>query len=89
MAVVEVTFEDEFADGAVLVIEKQFWNHDTVYSYAAIKEGGKWYITGNTGRQVRGYTTDDLIAWLLRGWDPDHPPRIYWAPQVVELEVPE
>lgn len=85
MAVAEVTFEDEFADGAVLVIEKKFRSGNTLYSYAAIKAGGFWYVTGRGISSGRGLSTRAFIEFLLAGWDHEHPPRIFWAPKVFEL----
>lgn len=87
MAVVEVTWEDDFADGAIILILKQFRNPKTVYQYAAIKIKGLWFITGNHyNGSTSGLYPAQLLDWLLKGMDPQHPPRIFWAPEVIELD---
>lgn len=37
---------DEYEDGTVLVWEKQFADSERTYTYAAVKGGNLWYVTG-------------------------------------------
>lgn len=39
-------FPDEHDEGSVLVWEKQFTPGGQTYTFAAIKAGGLWYVTG-------------------------------------------
>lgn len=81
--------DDEFDDGAVLVIEKAFNQRgDRWYSYAAIKATGRWYITGvgNAERTGgKGMTTNEFVQWLTRGSRLMPAPRVYWAKRVYQL----
>jgi hypothetical protein len=39
-------FPDEHGDGSILCWEKRFQPLGPVYTFAAIKAGGLWYVTG-------------------------------------------
>jgi hypothetical protein len=46
LALLESFPEDHFDEGTVLWFEKKFPSGDRVYTYCALKAGGKWYLTG-------------------------------------------
>lgn len=52
---------DDYPDGTIIKFRKRFGN-STWYRYAAIKAKGLWYTTGP--RSPKGYTWDELTAWL-------------------------
>jgi hypothetical protein len=39
-------FPDEHSDGSILCWEKKFQEWGQTYTFAAIKAGGLWYVTG-------------------------------------------
>jgi hypothetical protein len=81
MARVVVGFDDEFGDGALLVIQKRFNSHDTVYEYPVLKVNGLWRVPGVTGP----LNTTEFLTWICQGMDINNPPRIFWAPTLEEL----
>jgi hypothetical protein len=75
---------DEFEPGSLLLIEKAFDRNGTRwYSYAAVKSGQFWYVTGNT--RDKGMSTAMFIQWLLSGSRLCPTPRVYWAKTVYEI----
>ena len=52
---------DDYPDGTIIKFRKRFGN-STWYRYATIKAKGLWYTTGP--RSPKGYTWDELTAWL-------------------------
>lgn len=77
--------DDEFEDGAVLLIEKAFSPAaDKYYRYAAVKTKGLWYVTGRTNNG-QGMAPGDFIQWLLTGSRLMPMPRLYWAKTVYEI----
>lgn len=58
---------DDYPDGTIIKFRKRFGMPDAPrpnpwYRYAAIKAKGLWYTTGP--RSPKGYTWDELTAWL-------------------------
>jgi len=59
--------ENFFANnGTVLTFSKKFEVDGTAYLYAAIRAGGKWYLSGPT-QQGQAYTYQELVAFLVGG----------------------
>lgn len=58
--------EDPFTDGTMLYFEKSFPSDPGVlYSYAAIRMGGWWHVTGR--RSPQEVTWEHLINWMGLG----------------------
>ena len=59
---------DTFDQHTVIRFDKRFEGTDTVYTYAAIKIGSRWYLTGS----VHGsrFTWDELMLFLVSGSEP-------------------
>jgi hypothetical protein len=76
----EKMLDDEFDDGALLQIQKQFSPGGYVYTYGAQKAHRAWYITGQEG----SFSTTEFVAWLSRGRNAPAP-RIFWAKTVYEI----
>lgn len=57
--------EDDYPEGTVIKFRKQFVEGGEKYRYAAIKANGLWYTTGP--KSPKGYTWDELVAWLSQG----------------------
>lgn len=64
----------ELGDGSVVKFEKQFHGAERVYSYAAIKTNGRWYLTSS---REKPKTDAEFAAFLGsqyvegRIWSPD------------------
>lgn len=69
LAELEAYGEDVYDDDTVLAFDFKFSkkNEEDLkwYSYVAFKVKGKWYLTGNRGRQL--YDWDDLVAFWRTG----------------------
>jgi len=51
------------ADGALVIwFQRTFDNTSRVYTYAAVKAGNRWYLTGSAAPQA--LTWDALMDWL-------------------------
>jgi hypothetical protein len=85
-AALELLPADDYTDGALLLIEKQFTDTGAVYSYAAVKGGGLWYCTGTAmprGRQRWSTLMDNLgVA------NPKCRVSIYYATTVEQVATP-
>lgn len=53
----------EPANGSVFKIERRFEARGAGYTYAAVRAGGLWYITGTRGDAMKQYTWEELKAW--------------------------
>lgn len=56
---------DTYPDGSVLKWTRKFGEKD--YTYAALKTGGKWYVTGSQMTRASGWEWDDLVQWMVQG----------------------
>ena len=61
LAQIEQYGADEFKDGAVIRWRKRFNTSGRKYTYAALKAGGRWYLTNRSGSAL---SWDDLVALL-------------------------
>lgn len=78
------TIFDEFENGSLLLIERAYDRAGSRwYSYAAIKSGHYWYVSGNT--RDKGLDTRAFVAWLMQGSRLAPTPRVYWAKTVYEI----
>lgn len=69
---------DDFADGEVITFKRTFpGDPDKVYSYAAIKVDGRWYLTG---RNAQVFTWHELLDWLG-----SHVIELCWTARIEEL----
>lgn len=57
--------KDPFVDGDVITFHKKFPNGEKLFSYAAQRTDGLWYITGN--RSPQGITWDKFVNWMGLG----------------------
>lgn len=48
-------------DGAVVTFSRKFTPRGQIYSYAAIRAVGKWYVTGSS---TEPFTWDELMDWM-------------------------
>jgi hypothetical protein len=48
--------EDNYDDNTVLVFDMKFPTHDTIFTYAAIKKEGNWFITGVQTGQYKSWS---------------------------------
>lgn len=47
--------KDTYEDGTVLVILRQFKEEGPMYTYAAVKGGGSWFVTGRNGEGAHSW----------------------------------
>lgn len=52
-------------DGAVITFQRSFPNIDELYSYAAMRADGRWFLTGSMGSVA--FTYDELLYWCEEG----------------------
>lgn len=55
---------DPHDEGTVIKFERRFKLSAKTYNYAAIKAGGKWYVTGGAESPQR-VTWDEFLLWLV------------------------
>lgn len=68
----------ELGDGSVVTFEKQFRGADRVYSYAAIKTNGRWYLTSS---REKAKTDAEFAAFLGSQYDEGR----VWSPDTLEV----
>src|SRR6185369_340411 len=63
---------DTFGQHTVIRFDKTFAKDGTVYTYAAIKVDGHWYLTGTVAGGNGGgrHTWDELMLFLVSGPEP-------------------
>lgn len=64
----------ELGDGSVVTFEKQFRGAERVYSYAAIKTNGRWYLTSSREKPKTDAEFADFLGSQYdegRIWSPD------------------
>lgn len=66
-AKIEAMPQDDYANGAVVVFEKKFAPGGIVYTYAAVKGGGFWYLSGNHTRFSWESLLDELYGRIQEG----------------------
>ena len=76
-AQLEYLGQDEYEDGEVLAFDKTFGGTQ-IYSYAAIKAAGLWYLTGRTSH---GISWEELCEFLSDGVE-----QVYWADHFTEID---
>jgi hypothetical protein len=64
LAMVDRFGDDEYDDGTVVRFQKKFTADGHPYLYAAIKAGGKWYLTG---KEQSGLTWGQFVLFLVGG----------------------
>lgn len=55
---------DDYQDDAVLLWKHKFKGTDRIYTFAVLKAGGKWHITGN---RMNRLTWDELVKFWSDG----------------------
>lgn len=55
---------DPFKNGDVIRWSGRYANRGTLYTWVALKSGGKWYITGRTGGYASAF--DDVVGLISR-----------------------
>lgn len=73
--------EDDFGNGAVVVFEKKFNVGGVTYTYAAVKGGGFWYLSGDTNRR----TWDGLLDYMFYNLGNGGKVSAYWVTEIAEL----
>ncbi len=75
--------EDDYANGAIVVFEKKFASGGIVYTYAAVKGGNFWYLSGDTNRR----TWDGLLEHLYYNVSLDGGGfiRSYWVSEIQQI----
>lgn len=74
-----------FSDGQVLSFERTFIGSDQVWRYAAVRSGGRWWLTG--AKSPQGLTWEQLVLWLVSGDVPVSPDRVVvWLGQTISLQ---
>jgi len=66
---------DPFKNGTVLKVDMRYRTGNRSYSYAVIKAGNRYYLSGRmsgdtitaAGEVSRGMTWDNFVAWLAQG----------------------
>jgi hypothetical protein len=79
LALAEKIGDDSYEDGTILRFTKKLAPTSTPYTFAALKAGNGWYLTGamaNPGRQ----TWLQLVAWLVSG----EPIQVLWRASMFE-----
>lgn len=56
--------EDPCRDGDVLTFRKRFSPGQRAFTYAALRSGGRWYLTGQT---TKAFAWAELCEWLATG----------------------
>lgn len=79
LARIEAYGSDIYEDGNVLLFDRTF-NDGKTYSYAMIKAEGLWYTTGP--RSPKGYSWDQIVAWLVDG---DDEPVLYRVTKITPV----
>ena len=54
--------DDCYQDGDILAWEMAYDYHGKEYHFAAIRAGGRWYMTG---KSTIAYTWDELVGFLV------------------------
>ncbi len=85
---------DDFADGDVVLFDKRFGANDRgqnrrvngqnvkVYTYAAVKGGGLWWVTGD---RTGGVTWDQMMDFVEEREKPGWNPRLRYMSEETEL----
>lgn len=73
--------QDDYDNGAVVVFEKKFNKTGIVYTYACVKGGGYWFVSGDTNRRTWEGLLDHIYANLGEGGVV----RAYWVSQIEEI----
>lgn len=73
--------KDEYDNGAVVVFEKKFGPAGITYTYACVKGGGFWFVSGDTNRR----TWEGLIDHIYLNLGEGGFVRAYWVSQIEEL----
>lgn len=92
LARIEAQPNDDFDNGAVITFVKTFSAQDEYtrrtrggahgpFTYAAVKAGGKWYVTGGSGPQRATWTT----LWDFIGKDELDAPVVHFVSEWTEL----
>lgn len=56
--------DSDYPEQSVIFFRKQFDGAGPIYTYAAVKGGGLWYLTGKTNYAI---SFDDLVEDFLAG----------------------
>lgn len=56
-------FGEEPSNGAVFKIERRFEQYGKGYTYAAVRAGGSWFLTGTRGDAVKEMSWEQLKTW--------------------------
>lgn len=77
--------EPEFAEGddipRVVWFRRNFQTGSLIYTYAAVKAAGYWYVSGRAESMQRR-TWDQLMDWLYSSFDSghtDYEPEVWYA----------
>lgn len=73
--------KDDFDNGAVVVFEKKFNSKGITYTYACVKGGGYWFVSGDTNRR----TWESLLDYIYANVGDGGHVRAYWVSQISEL----
>jgi hypothetical protein len=58
--------EDIFKNDDVIRFKKKFTEGGIDYTYAAIKAGGQWFLSGPRNAAI-SFTWDELVMWMIKG----------------------
>jgi hypothetical protein len=81
LAAVESIPEDVYDTGAVVIFLKRFNEGGLTYTYAAVKGGGFWYLTGSPQRYTWNTLTDKLYGDIGSGGSI----HAFFAEEIVEI----
>lgn len=73
--------EDVYENGCVVIFEKQFTAKGIKYTYACVKGGGFWYVTGKPSRYTWDALMDELYGTISEGGSN----MAYWVSEMTEI----
>lgn len=73
--------EDDYANGATVIFEKKFATGGIVYTYAAVKGGNFWYLSGDTSRR----SWESLLEYLYYNIADGGFIRVYFVSEITEV----
>jgi hypothetical protein len=73
--------KDEYDNGSVVVFEKKFTKSGITYTYAAVKGGGFWFLSGESNRR----TWEGMLDFIYANIGDGGFVKAYWVSQIEEI----
>lgn len=73
--------KDEYGPAAIVVFTKQFNNAGLKYTYACVKGGGFWFVTGRPDR----YSWEGLLDFVYNNLSEDGSVEAHWVSELTSI----